>query len=287
MGKSLGVAPYDVDGDGLVDIAVANDTVQNFLFHNKGDGKFEEIAILSGVAFDQSGSPRGGMGIDWAPFLNDERLGLAIGNFANEMTALYVCDQPESLAVLRPGQPLWPGCSDPAAAEVRPLLLRLRPRRPARPALGQRPPRARDLQGAGQRDATSSRCSSSGTRASPGDRCMLQVKPEKAGPDLFKPIVGRGSAYADIDGDGDLDVVVTVNNGPARLFRNDGGNNNHWIRLEPDRQRQDLQPRRHRRQGRAQGRRDGLPPPALPVQELSLVRRAAPDVRPGPGRPGR
>lgn len=87
VGKSLGVAPYDVNGDGLVNIAVANDTVQNFLFHNKGGGKFEEIAILSGVAFDQSGSPRGGMGVDWAPFLNDERLGLAVGNFANEMTA--------------------------------------------------------------------------------------------------------------------------------------------------------------------------------------------------------
>ena len=97
LAKALGVAPFDVDGDGLVDIAVANDTVQNFLFHNKGKGKFEEVAILSGVAFDQSGSPRGGMGCDWACFLNDERLGLAIGNFANEMTALYVSDQPASL----------------------------------------------------------------------------------------------------------------------------------------------------------------------------------------------
>src|SRR5207248_11767460 len=77
VGKSLGVAPYDVDGDGLVDIAVANDTVQNFFFHNKGGGQFEEIAMVSGVAFDQSGSPRGGMGIDWASFLNDDRLGLA------------------------------------------------------------------------------------------------------------------------------------------------------------------------------------------------------------------
>src|SRR5208337_4561446 len=94
---ALGVAPFDVDGDGLVDIAVANDTVQNFLFHNMGHGKFEEVALLSGIAFDQSGSPRGGMGCDWACFGNDERLGLAIGNFANEMTALYVSDQPASL----------------------------------------------------------------------------------------------------------------------------------------------------------------------------------------------
>ena len=79
-------APFDVDGDGLVDIAVANDTVQNFLFHNKGQGKFEELAIVAGIAFDQSGSPRGGMGADWAAFNNDDRIGLAIGNFANEMT---------------------------------------------------------------------------------------------------------------------------------------------------------------------------------------------------------
>ena len=60
MAKSLGVAPYDVDGDGLVDLAVANDTVPNFLFHNLGGGKFEEIGITSGVAFDQAGlDPRG------------------------------------------------------------------------------------------------------------------------------------------------------------------------------------------------------------------------------------
>ena len=126
-------------------------------FTTRATGKFEEIAIISGVAFDQSGSPRGGMGIDWAPFMNDDRLGLAVGNFANEMTALYVCDQPAIARVLRPGQPLRPGRADPAAAEIRPVLLRLRPGRPARPALGQRPPRARDLQGAGQRDLRAAR----------------------------------------------------------------------------------------------------------------------------------
>ena len=66
----------------------------------------------------------------------------------------------------------------------------------------------------------------------PGRDALRPGRPENAGPDLFKPIVGRGSAYADIDGDGDLDVVLTVNDGPARLFRNDGGNKNHWLRLD-------------------------------------------------------
>ena len=110
--------PYDVDGDGLVDIAVANDTVQNFLFHNMGHGKFEEIAHSFRASRSTSRARRAGAwAVDWASFMNDDRLGLAVGNFANEMTALYVCDQPASLAVLRPGQPLRPGRAHAAAAQ--------------------------------------------------------------------------------------------------------------------------------------------------------------------------
>jgi hypothetical protein len=231
VGKSLGVAPYDVDGDGLVDIAVANDTVQNFLFHNKGQGKFEEIAIIAGVAFDQSGSPRGGMGMDWAPFMNDERLGLAVGNFANEMTALYVCDQPSTLQfsdlanLYGLGAPTQP----PLKFGLFFFDYDLDGRLDLLSANGHLEPEITKVQASETYAQPAQLFWNSGQT---GHGLYALVRPENAGPDLFKPVVGRGTAYADIDGDGDLDVVLTVNNGPARLFRNDGGNQNHWLRLE-------------------------------------------------------
>ncbi|MFY7877299.1 MAG: FG-GAP repeat domain-containing protein, partial [Pirellula sp.] len=90
MGKSLGLVFEDYDGDGFLDCAIANDTVQNFLFKNLGNGKFEETGTTAGIAFDATGSARGAMGIDSAAFRNDSSVGIAIGNFANEMSALYV-----------------------------------------------------------------------------------------------------------------------------------------------------------------------------------------------------
>ncbi len=231
VGKSLGVAPYDVDGDGLVDIAVANDTVQNFLFHNKGQGKFEEIAILSGVAFDQSGSARGGMGIAWAHFMNVDRLGMAVGNFANEMTALYVCDDPSTIQfsdlanLYGLGAPTEP----PLKFGLFFFDYDLDGRLDLLSANGHLEPDISKVQASESYEQPVQLFWNSGQAG----RALYQlVKPENAGPDLFKPIVGRGCAYADIDGDGDLDVLVTVNNGRARLFRNDGGNKNHWLRLE-------------------------------------------------------
>jgi len=230
LGKSLGVAPFDIDGDGLVDVAVSNDTVQNFLFHNKGNGKFEEIAVLAGVAFDQSASPRGGMGCDWAYFLNDDRLGLAIGNYANEMTALYVRDHPSSLLfsdlanLYGLGAPTQP----PLKFGLFFFDYDLDGRLDLLSANGHLEPEISKVQASERYEQSAQLLWNSGKG---GRNLYVDVGPDSAGPDLFKPIVGRGSAYADIDGDGDLDVVLTANNGPAHLFRNDGGDANHWVRI--------------------------------------------------------
>ncbi len=230
VGKSLGVAPQDVDGDGLVDIAVANDTVQNFLFKNRGGGKFEEMSILAGVAFDQSGGPRGGMGADWAHPLNDDRLALAIGNFANEMTALYVSDQPSSM-VFSDVANLY-GLGAPTQPPLKFGLFFFDYDLDGRPDLlsanGHLEPEISKVQASEHYEQSVQLFWNSGR---PGRNLYTLVRPQQAGEDLFRPIVGRGCAYADIDGDGDLDVVITVNNNTPRLFRNDGGNANHWIRL--------------------------------------------------------
>jgi len=89
-GKALAVAPVDYDRDGHIDLFVANDTTRNFLYHNLGEGQFEEIGALEGIAFDRNGKATGAMGMDAAYFRNDEDLGIGIGNFANEMSSLYV-----------------------------------------------------------------------------------------------------------------------------------------------------------------------------------------------------
>jgi hypothetical protein len=94
LAKSLGVSPVDLDNDGWLDLVVANDTVQNFVFHNNRNGTFTEEGSRSGVAFDRFGSTRGAMGIDTARISDNDTLAISIGNFANEMTALYVQQDP-------------------------------------------------------------------------------------------------------------------------------------------------------------------------------------------------
>jgi hypothetical protein len=228
--KTLGVAPVDLDGDGRIDLVVANDTVPNFVFLNQGDGSFKEIGAVSGLAFDNFGNTRGAMGIDIARYRSDDRLGIAIGNFANEMTALYVAQNvptnfhdeaitegvgPASRLLLKFGVFFFDydldGWLDLLSAnghleeEIHKIQASQQYRQPAQLFW--------NAEGAGQHG-------------------FLVVPQEKCGPDLFQPIVGRGSAFADIDGDGDPDVVLTQVNGPPLLLRNDQQTHHHWLRLK-------------------------------------------------------
>jgi enediyne biosynthesis protein E4 len=210
---------------------VANDTQPNFFFHNLGKGKFEEKGIPTGIAYDQSGSARGGMGIDWADFKNDGSLGLAIGNFANEMTALYVADEPKTLQfsdlanIYGLGAPTQP----PLKFGLFFFDYDLDGRLDLLSTNGHLESDIKKVQASESYEQPAQLFWNTGQA---GKALFTLVGSATAGPDLFAPVVGRGSAYADIDGDGDLDVAVTVNGGPARLFRNDGGNANHWVRLE-------------------------------------------------------
>jgi enediyne biosynthesis protein E4 len=228
--KTLGVAPIDLDGDGWIDLVVANDTVQNLVFHNQRDGTFKEIGASTGIAFDSYGNSRGAMGIDAARYRNDDKIGIAIGNFANEMTALYVAQN----------QPLL--FSDAAIAEgVGPasrLLLKF-----GVVFLDYDLDGRLDLLSAnGHLEQEIAKIQKSQTYRQPaqlfwnaGDRsggCFVVVPPDKTGTDLFKPMVGRGLAFADIDGDGDLDVIMTQTGGAPLLLRNDQALHHHWIRLK-------------------------------------------------------
>jgi hypothetical protein len=228
--KSLGVAPVDYDGDGWIDLIVANDTVQNFVFHNEHNGTFKEVGAPIGLAFDSYGNARGAMGIDAAKFRNDKSLGVAIGNFANEMTALYV-SRKQAENIFFTDEAITEGIG-PASR----LLLKfglfffdydLDGRLDVLTANGHLEEEISKIQKS-QRYRQSAQLFWNSGRSP----CFWSVPPEKAGPDLFKPMVGRGAAYADIDGDGDLDVVLTQIGGPPLLLRNDQKTSHHWIRFK-------------------------------------------------------
>jgi hypothetical protein len=230
MAKSLAVAPVDVDNDGWIDLVVANDTVQNFLFHNERNGTFKEIGARSGVAYDAYGLTRGAMGIDSARFRNDDTLGIAIGNFANEMSALYVA-QRDSLVFA--DEAIKEGVG-PASQKLLKFGLfffdyDLDGRLDVLTANGHLEPEINRLDALQQYRQPAQLFWNRGDKKGVG---FEAVPAGKCSPDLLKPIVGRGSAFADIDGDGDLDVVLTQIGGPPLLLRNDQNSGHHWLRLK-------------------------------------------------------
>ncbi|HTD67157.1 MAG TPA: CRTAC1 family protein, partial [Candidatus Limnocylindria bacterium] len=228
--KTLGVVPADLDDDGFMDLVVANDTTPNFVFHNQKNGTFKECGATCGVAFDSYGNTRGAMGIDVAHYRNDASLGITIGNFANEMTALYVS---------RPGAMFF---TDEAITEgIGPasrLLLKfgvfffdydLDGRLDVLSANGHLDEEIVKLQKSQSYRQPAQLFWNTGAKSG---ATFAAVDAQHAGMDLFKPLVGRASAFADIDGDGDLDVILTQVGGAPLLLRNDQKLGNHWLRLK-------------------------------------------------------
>ena len=230
LAKSLGVTFADLDEDGHIDIVVANDTVQNFLLHNQGDGTFREIAAATGVAFDMNGNARGAMGIDVARLREGKALGIAIGNFANEMTALYV-SYGNDMQFMDEAIPTGLGPSTRTSLTFGLFYFDydLDGRLDLLTANGHLEEDINRVQPSQHYEQPPHLFWNAGPQA---DTEYRRVTEKEAGPDLFKPLVGRGASYADIDGDGDLDILVTATGQPPRLLRNDQQLGHHWLRLK-------------------------------------------------------
>ena len=231
LAKSLGLAPIDLDSDGWIDLIVANDTVQNFVFHNEHNGTFKEIGEVSGTAFDNYGKVRGAMGIDAARVQGDDSLAVSIGNFANEMTALYVSKQN---ALTFADEAIAQGIG----AASRHLLTfgvfffdyDLDGWLDLLTTNGHLDEQINKVQPDQQyRQPTQLFWNAGGVRKTGG---FVEVPAEEVTRALFQPIAGRGSAYADIDGDGDLDILLTQLSDKPVLLRNDQQLHHHWTRLK-------------------------------------------------------
>jgi len=229
MAKSMGVATIDLDRDGWMDLIVSNDTVQNFLFHNQHDGTFREIGSIAGIGFDSAGNAKGAMGIDVSYFRNDETLGVAIGNFANEMTSLY-CAHEDPLQFVDAA--ISTGLGPATRLELTFGLFffdyDLDGRLDILAANGHLEDEINKVQVSQHYKQPPQLYWNCG----PNKRTeFLKVDADKCGPDFARRMVGRGAAYADIDDDGDLDVLLLQVGGPPRLLRNDQQQEHHWLRI--------------------------------------------------------
>jgi hypothetical protein len=223
--KSLGVALVDYDDDGWLDLFVANDTQPNKLYRNNHNGTFTESAFASGVAFSDAGKARAGMGADAADYDLSGRYGLVIGNFTNESLSLYHNDG----SGLFTDKSIASGIEGPSAKSLTFSAFFF----------------DYDLDGLPDIFAANGHVADDVSVTQPSLKYAeppllfrnrgagrFEDVSNKVGAALRQPVVGRGAAYLDFDNDGDLDLLITTSNGPARLLRNDNGNQNDMLRLK-------------------------------------------------------
>jgi len=222
--KSLGVAMFDYDQDGWPDLVVANDTQPNKLYKNLRNGKFKDVAVEAGLAFSADGKARAGMGVDTGDFEGSGRSGVAVTNFDNEMIGFYRAASSgtyDDIAI-----PAGLGMASKSTLGFGCVFVDA------------------DLDGAldlvvanGHIDETVRNIRGNVGYAQPpqlflnhGRGKFKDVAAEVEG-GFASPKVGRGLAYADFDRDGDVDILMTTNNGPAYLYRLDQSSGNHSIRF--------------------------------------------------------
>ena len=223
--KSLGVALLDYNSDGWLDLFVANDTEPNRLYKNNGNGTFIDEAVTAGVAFSEAGTARAGMGVDAADYDGSGRPGIVIGNFTNESMALYSNDGSGLFTDEAPKS----GIGKMSAQSLTFAVFFF----------------DYDLDGLLDVFAANGHVSDDISVVQPNvkyaqaphlfrnrGKKKFEEKTNQLGRALQRAIVGRGAAYGDYDNDGDLDLLITSNNGPTRLLRNENGNQNDVLRVK-------------------------------------------------------
>jgi hypothetical protein len=223
--KSLGVSLLDYNGDGWLDLFVANDTEPNKLYKNNGNGTFTDEAVAAGVAFSEAGTARAGMGVDAGDFDGSGRQGIVVGNFTNESMALYSNDGSGLFTDEAPKS----GIGKMSAQSLTFAVFFF----------------DYDLDGLLDVFAANGHVSDDISVVQPNvkyaqpphlfrnkGKKKFEELTGKLGRALQRAIVGRGAAYGDIDNDGDLDLLITSNNGPARLLRNENANQNDLLRVK-------------------------------------------------------
>ncbi len=222
--KGLGVALADYDRDGHIDLFFANDSMVEFLYHNKGDGTFEEVGLVSEVAVDINGHTYAGMGVDFADYNNDGWPDIVVTDLANQRYALYqnngdgtfnYVSTPSGLAGMTLAHSGWgvrafdfdnDGWKDLLIVQGHDLdTIEL-----TNPNLRYREPMllARNT-----------------------GKSFVDVS-QRSGEVFGQSWVARGLAIGDLDNDGRLDAVVTTNDGPAYVLRNETPSTNHWLLLK-------------------------------------------------------
>jgi hypothetical protein len=222
----------DLDEDGWPDIVVANDTVRNFFYHNEpgpnGTRVFREMGEKAGLAYPD-GNPRGAMGIDWGIDVRPGLSAMLVANFANEPNALFCPSRAKKLQFHDVA--LTEGIAGPSKKLMKFGVFffdyDLDGRLDFLTCNGHLEPEIAKT----QRGQTYAQPAQLFWNAGARDG-FQEVSEADAGPDLYRPLVGRGCAYLSIKGQGPPDVVLTANGGPARLLHNEGGTGNHWLRLK-------------------------------------------------------